>query len=238
VRHVLPPPASTSVAPVAAFSASAAAIRPRNPLPPRTPREPPPPSYARTLSRPLAAATLSCPRHCPLALQPQPPRAHHGTHDERAATAHATSLAPATAPRSPAPAPCAHDGRRPSMVGGISWPWPQCCLCEICGSHGPIPYLVIPLILTPPPPPRAPGSDPAPPTPCTSPRVPPPHRRSSSPAQRRSAMLRPARSPKRIASATLRRESIDLVTLGDFHSQLLQLASFLHWSHRSRSSSR
>jgi hypothetical protein len=172
VHHVLPPPASASVAPVAAISASAAAIRPRNPLPPHTPREPPPPSYARTLSGPLAAATLSCPRHRPLALQPQPLRAHHGTHGERAATTHATSLAPATAPRSPAPAPCAHDGRRPSMVGRISWPWPQCCLCEICGS---------PLILTPSPPPRAPGSDPAPPTPCTGPRVPAPHPCSSSP---------------------------------------------------------
>jgi hypothetical protein len=74
---------------------------------------------------------------------------------------------PTPVPRSLAPAPCAHDGRRPSMVGRISGHGKRdsfhiCCVCEIRGSHGPIPYLVIPLILTPHPPPRALGLDPAP----------------------------------------------------------------------------
>jgi hypothetical protein len=92
---------------------------------------------------------------------------------------------PTLVPRSLAPAPCAHDGRRPSMVGGISGHGKRdsfhiCCVCEIRGSHGPIPYLVIPLILTLHPPPRALGSDPAPLHPHRS-SVPQTHRRSSSP---------------------------------------------------------
>jgi hypothetical protein len=199
-------------------------LRCRNPLPPRTPREPSPPSYARTLSGPLAAATLSCPRHRPLTRQPQPPRAHHGTHGERAATTHATSLAPATAPRSPAPALCVHDGRRPSMAGGISGHGKRdsfhiCCLCDICGSNCPIPYLMIPLILTPPRRCWRPVRIQHPLHPALVlgyPRLTAVPRHPS--AQRRSAMLRPAGRRERITSATLRRESIDLVTLDDFHS--------------------
>jgi hypothetical protein len=100
VHHVLPPPASASVAPVAAISASAAAIRPRNPLPlraaralasflrthaeraasrsnallpppPRSPAPARPPWHARRASR-NSPCYLSCPRHCPSLSSPCP----------------------------------------------------------------------------------------------------------------------------------------------------------------------